>query len=164
LPFVCLFISASLVVIDQVIKYFIVENLAKFESTSVIGGFLDFKYIENFGAGFGILQNQRWFFIIVVSVIIVVIIFIIFKYKAHSFCSYAAAVLILAGGAGNLVDRIANGYVIDYIHVLFFPYIFNFADCCVTIGAIFFIIHVLFFTNWKSEGKKLADTAEEEMK
>ena len=59
--------------------------------------------------------------------------------------------LLMAGGIGNLIDRIAHGFVVDYIHVLFFDYVFNFADCCITVGAVLFVIHVLFFTR---EGKE----------
>ena len=71
--------------------------------------------------------------------------------KRHSFFSYTTAALLMSGGIGNLIDRIAHGFVVDYIHVLFFDYVFNFADCCITVGAVLFVIHVLFFTR---EGKE----------
>ena len=59
-----------------------------------------------------------------------------------------ACALIIAGGIGNLIDRVFNnGYVIDYIHVKFFPPIFNFADCCVSIGVVLLFIYVIFCTD-----------------
>ena len=52
-----------------------------------------------------------------------------------------------------MIDRIAYGFVVDFIHVLFFDYIFNFADCCITVGAVLFVIHVLFFTRSEEDTK-----------
>ena len=54
--------------------------------------------------------------------------------------------LILSGGIGNLIDRLVLGFVVDYIHVSFFPPVFNFADCCVVIGTVLVMVHVLFFS------------------
>ena len=75
----------------------------------------------------------------------------LFVYKKHSACSIAASILIIGGGIGNLIDRIFLGYVVDYIHVSFFPPIFNFADCCVTVGTVLLMIHILFFLERKNE-------------
>jgi signal peptidase II len=78
---------------------------------------------------------------------------LLFRYKRHTFFSYATSALLIAGGIGNLIDRIAYGFVVDFIHVLFFDYIFNFADCCITVGAVLFVIHVLFFTRSEEDTK-----------
>ena len=64
-----------------------------------------------------------------------------------------SAILIIGGGIGNLVDRIFLGYVVDFIKISFFPPAFNFADCCVTIGAVLMVIYLLFFTDFKDEKK-----------
>ena len=69
-------------------------------------------------------------------------------------CSIAASILIIGGGIGNLIDRIFLGYVVDYIQVSFFPPIFNFADCCVTVGTVLLMVHILFFLD-KKDGKQL---------
>ena len=82
----------------------------------------------------------------------------LFLYKHHSVFSYVAAALLLAGGVGNLIDRIVNGYVVDFIHVMFFGYIFNIADCCVTIGACFLVAHYL----WVMHQEKQAGAKAEE--
>ena len=58
------------------------------------------------------------------------------------------------GCIGNLIDRFIFGYVVDYIHVLFFPYVFNFADCCVVVGAILFAVWYLFFKDKKEAADK----------
>ena len=75
-----------------------------------------------------------------------VILVLLFRYKHHSFFSYTTSALLIAGGLGNLIDRIVHGFVVDFIHVLFFGYVFNFADCCITVGAVLFVIHMLFFS------------------
>ena len=61
----------------------------------------------------------------------------------------------LVGGAlSNLYERCKNGYVVDYIHVLFFPYVFNFADCCITVGAVCFVVHYLFLGEHRERKKR----------
>ena len=96
-------------------------------------------------------QRRRWFFIVTTGFITILLIAGLFVYKKHSACSIAASILIIGGGIGNLIDRIFLGYVVDYIHVSFFPPIFNFADCCVTVGTVLLMIHILFFLERKNE-------------
>lgn len=145
MPVIALILAAIAVVADQFIKTLAINNLKPVGSVTVIPNFLRLEYLQNSGAAFGILQNKIWLFVAITVIISIAIIFALFTYQEHSFFSYAASILVLAGGYGNLIDRVFYGYVVDYIHVLFFPPIFNFADCCVTVGCIFFIIHILFF-------------------
>ena len=109
--------------------------------------------MENTGAAFGLFKNIRWLVVAVTVIAIVAIIVLLFRYRHHSFFSYAASALLISGGIGNLIDRMAYGFVVDFIHVLFFDYIFNFADCCITVGAVLFVIHVLFFTRSEENSK-----------
>ena len=67
---------------------------------------------------------------------------LLFRYKHHTWASKTAALLVISGGIGNLIDRIAQGFVVDFLSFSIFPPVFNFADCCVTIGSIFFIFHI----------------------
>ncbi len=99
--------------------------------------------MENTGAAFGLFKNMMWLVIFITVIAVAAILVLLFRYQKHTFFSYAASALLIAGGIGNLLDRILYGFVVDYIHVLFFDYIFNFADCCVTVGAVLFVIHVL---------------------
>ncbi|MBW7573655.1 signal peptidase II [Caproiciproducens faecalis] len=152
---IALLLAAAAVAADQILKLLVTSNLQPNSGFNVIDGFFKIFYIQNRGAAFGMLQNQRWFFILVTLSISAVIIYALFKYRQHNFFSYAASVLIIGGGIGNLIDRVLYGYVVDYIYVTFFPPIFNFADCCVTVGTVFLIIHILFFSDLNSNAEKV---------
>ena len=145
MPIIALLLSAIAVAADQGIKLLVMQNLKPVGKVTAIHGFLDFFYLENRGAAFGILQNQRWFFVVLTIIVSAAIIVALFKYNHHEFFSYAASILIIGGGIGNLIDRVFRGFVIDYISISFFSPIFNFADSCVTVGTVFLIIHILFF-------------------
>lgn len=149
-----LILAVVAALVDQLIKRLVVAQLKPVGSVTAIPGFLNFTYLENRGAAFGMLQDQRWFFIIITGVITILLIAGLFLYKRHSACSIAASILIIGGGIGNLIDRIVLGYVVDYIQVSFFPPIFNFADCCVTVGTILLMVHILFFLDRK-DGRRL---------
>lgn len=148
-PLIVVAAAVGLLVIDQVSKYFVLTYLRPVGSVEVIPGLLELAYVENTGAAFGLFRNMMWFLVTVTFAASAVIIFLLFWYKHHSFFSYATSALLVSGGIGNLVDRLLHGFVVDFIHVMFFRYIFNFADCCITVGAICFVIHVLFFTREK---------------
>lgn len=140
---ICLAVAAVLLAVDQILKYFVLRDLKPAGSVTVIDGLLELAYIENTGAAFGLFQNMMWLLILITLAAFLVIVVLLFRYRSHTFFSYTASTLLIAGGIGNLLDRIFYGFVVDYIHVLFFDYIFNFADCCVTVGTVLFIIHVV---------------------
>lgn len=130
---------------DQILKYLVVENLKPNGVITAIPNFLQFVYVENTGAAFGMFDDFTLILTIITAVCIVVVLAAMIFYQKHTFFSRAASILIVSGGIGNLIDRFLLGYVVDYIQVSFFPPIFNLADCFVVIGVIFFLIHFLFF-------------------
>lgn len=130
--------------LDQVIKLAITHYVKPVGKLTVIKNLLNLTYAENTGAAFGILKNQRYFFIIMSILLIAVFLyFIVFK-KVTDKLFVTAATLILGGGIGNFIDRIFWGYVIDYIELLFFTPICNFADYCICIGAFLLIFYIIF--------------------
>ena len=141
-----------LIAIDQFSKYLCVHLLEPVGTVEIIKNLLNFTYSENRGAAFGILQNQRIFFVVVTVIFLFIAFYLLFYYKEHNFWSKFAGILIIAGGIGNLIDRIKVGYVVDFISVSFFPPIFNFADCCVVVGAIALFLHVLLTPSPKKKG------------
>lgn len=151
MPFVILALAAAVAAIDQIIKYFIVIYLKPVSTVEVIPNLFSLKYVENRGAAFGILSDARWLFIAFTIIITIILIAIVFSGRIKSKLFSVSAILIIGGGVGNLIDRIFLGYVIDYLSVDFFPPVCNFADYCVTVGAILLVIYVAFFSDF---GKK----------
>lgn len=162
MPLLVLILIAALAAVDQFIKMTVITNLKPVGTLTAIPGFLEFTYLENTGAAFGFFSGFSWVIMILTLILSVIVIVFVFRYKHHTFLSYAWCTLVVAGGIGNLIDRFAFGYVVDYIHVLFFPYIFNFADCCVVVGAVLFAVWYLFVKEKKenSNGKEEQDGTE----
>lgn len=137
-----------LILIDQYTKYLAVIHLKDKAAFNIINGVLELNYLENTGAAFGMLQNQKVFFIFVAIVILSAIAYVLFKmpddrkYRIlHILLS-----LIAAGAIGNMIDRIRYDYVVDFIYFVLinFP-IFNVADIYVSISTLILIFLLLFY-------------------
>lgn len=128
--------------IDQLIKIIVVDNMYK-SSIVIINRILKFTYIENTGGAYGLGNNSITTFIIVNAIIIVLLLkFVAVKKDEVSTQILIGISLMIAGGTGNLIDRIFRGYVIDYIDItpiIEYP-VFNVADICVVIGCIIICI------------------------
>ena len=135
-----------LIVIDQLIKVIVLNTIGKTgDNILVIPNLLQITYVENFGAAFGVFVT-RIFLIAVNLLIIFVVAKLLFskKYKWDNKSSLGLS-LILAGGIGNLIDRVFRGYVIDYIditEVINYP-VFNFADICIVVGVIILFVMII---------------------
>ncbi len=127
----------------SVLIVFILELIAKLfvkkiqQPIVIIDDFLNIDFIKNYGAGFGILQNQK-LFLIIISIAVIALIFYYYK-KINKKIEFPCA-LVLAGTAANLFDRVIYSYVTDYISFSFWP-AFNIADAAITIGGIWLIIY-----------------------
>ncbi len=142
---------------DQITKLIAVKFLAPDKDVTVLNNILNFTYAENKGAAFGILNNQRWVFIILTVLFIIFLFFAILKKMIKGKFGTVCVALIIGGGIGNLIDRIFLGYVVDFINfkLIYFicPAIFNVADMCVVIGGILGLIWLLFLGGDFSYGK-----------
>lgn len=133
------------VAVDQILKYVVSTNLKHAEDIMIIPNLLSLTYVENRGAAFGMLQNQRLFFVIFAVAMIAFFVYLI-RYKNFNDKMFLiAATLIISGGIGNLIDRLFLGYVVDYIKLSFFSPVCNFADYCITFGTVILVIYVMFF-------------------
>ena len=132
-----------LVSIDFISKMLVEKYLKNKIGINIIKNVLGFRYIENTGAAFGILKNQRFFFIAITIVALFLIGYYFFALKQNQI-NKTALVFVFAGTLGNFLDRIFKGYVIDFIDIMpiDFP-IFNFADVFLVSGL--FIIGLDFF-------------------
>lgn len=114
---------------------------------SLIKGVFSLTYVENRGAAFGMLQNKQAFFIVITVLVCAFIAYLLVKErkKMHPLMK-AALSLVLAGAAGNFIDRVFLGYVRDmfYFELIDFA-VFNVADAAITVGAAILILDVLFF-------------------
>ena len=156
--------------LDQLTKYLVVSNMALHESIDIIPGVFRFTYIQNDGAAFGSLDNARWVFMVLSIVAIIGILVYMFWKKPQDKLMLSALILIVSGGIGNMIDRIALGYVIDFIDFCAFPkiwmWVFNVADSFVCIGAGLLILWLVLdmIREHKAERAKKAQTAPEEPK
>ena len=132
-----------LVSIDFISKMLVEKYLKNKIGINIIKNVLGFRYIENTGAAFGILKNQRFFFVAITIVALFLIGYYFFALKQNQI-NKTALVFVFAGTLGNFLDRIFKGYVIDFIDIMpiDFP-IFNFADVFLVSGL--FIIGLDFF-------------------
>lgn len=120
----------------------------------LIDGFFSFTYHENRGAAFGMLSNSRWIFMSISIVAIIAIAVYLFAFSSNDRLISVSLSLIVGGGIGNMIDRVINGYVVDFLYfeLIDFP-IFNVADIAVTVGAVLVIFFLLFAEKKKEIGR-----------
>ena len=128
------------IVFDQISKYAIVANMAEGQSIPIIEDILHFTYVTNDGAAMGMMDDYRWVFMSVSTVALVGIsVWLVWKHKSIPKLTGIAFSMIVGGGIGNMIDRVALGYVVDFLDFCAFPelwmWVFNVADACVCVGA-----------------------------
>ncbi len=138
----CLLIAA-----DQYTKAWAVVTLKDKPAIPVIPGILELNYLENRGAAFGMMQNQKIFFIFVAVIILGCILYMLIKAPAQRkyIILHIVLTFIAAGAIGNMIDRLSLNYVVDFIYIkaINFP-IFNVADIYVTVCTIILAICLIF--------------------
>jgi len=143
--------------LDQLTKALTVHFMDLYETVTVIPGVLNFTYVRNPGAAWGMFADNRALFMTMSVIGIAAISFLVWKYRKKPFLLLFPLILILAGGIGNMVDRIFRGTVVDMIEAAFIDFpIFNIADCCVTVGAVLFFIYIIFIDKTTFSDKKPA--------
>ena len=155
-PYVIVILVILLIVIDQISKFYIVENIGK-EIKNIIPNVLNFTYVENRGGAFGVGQNSTMMFVLVNIIILGIIIrFMIIQKDRIDRKTQIILTMILAGGISNLIDRIARGFVLDFIDfspIISFP-VFNIADILIVIGWVSLaIVTAVYYIKNKDGGK-----------
>ena len=138
-----LIFSITLIVLlfDQITKFLIRINFELNQTFPIIKNIFHLTYIQNFGAGFGILQNQQGILIFVSLLVIGIIFYYIDRIKEKEMLLQVLVGFVLGGTIGNLIDKLIYGFVIDFLDFRIWP-IFNIADSFVTIGVIGLIIYL----------------------
>ncbi|MGX7029873.1 signal peptidase II [Vagococcus zengguangii] len=133
-----------LVAIDQIVKFWTVQNIALGE-TIFDNPIISLTYLQNDGAAWSMLEGKMWFFYTITIVAIIVLSTMIYKNRNDSKWLTYGLTMVLAGAIGNFVDRLHLKYVIDMFQIEFFNFpIFNVADVCITIGVICIFIYLFF--------------------
>lgn len=133
-----------LIAIDQLVKSYIVQQIPLGEVRTWIPNFVSLTYLQNRGAAFSMLQDQQWFFAIITLAVMVGAIWYLHKHMEDSIWMVIGLTLIIAGGLGNFIDRISQGFVVDMFHLDFINFaIFNVADSYLTVGVIILLIAML---------------------
>ena len=158
---------AALLGADQLIKYWTVEHLALGESAAFLPGIVRLTRVHNYGAAWSSFSGQTTALAVVTVLLMQVSAewlvrmvsgssealvlengarYLLVRRIVRHPLGVIAGVMILAGGVGNLIDRLFRGYVVDMFDLTLFSYpVFNFADCCVVVGAILGAVYYLFF-------------------
>lgn len=139
-------IAIVAVVLDQVSKYIVVQNIELRGKVPFIDGFMSFYHTRNTGAAFSMLSDSRWVFMVFSTISMGIIVYLLYKeYKRHILLNISLA-MILGGGIGNMIDRVRLGYVVDFFCTEFVDFaIFNVADCFITVGAVVLGVYIVFF-------------------
>lgn len=121
-------------VIDQLVKHLVVSTMHLGQSFPVIKGIFHITYVLNPGAAFGMLEHQRWFFIVVALAAVLLGVVFYRKLQQESILMRSGAGLLMGGAVGNLADRIQSGLVVDFLDFRVWP-VFNIADIAICAGA-----------------------------
>ena len=150
--------TAALVAADQYTKLLAVAHLKGQKSFVILDGVFELLYSENRGAAFGMLQGKQGFFFVIGAIVLLAAVFAMVRMPGWDHARYhglkLCIILITAGALGNMIDRIAQGYVVDffYFSLINFP-IFNVADIYVTTATAMLLLMLCFY--YKEEDLEL---------
>ena len=138
-------IAALIVMLDQLVKYFITIQMTPGVNVPLIPGILHLTYTENTGAAFSFMSNMRWVLVAVSAVVIIVMIIGMIKYKDKiDPIGKLALAAVLGGAMSHLIDRAILGYVVDFLEFDFVRFaVMDIADWFISVGGIVFCIYYL---------------------
>ncbi|MDO5015140.1 MAG: signal peptidase II [Clostridia bacterium] len=145
--FIFFFTTLLLIAIDLFGSYYFGKLLSDGSVISLIANVINLRYVENTGAAFGIFSSKPLLITIInITALCGLIIYALVKMKELSKDGYLIPLsMVIAGGLGNIIDRIINGFVTDYFEFAFFDFpVFNFADIFITLGAVAIIFLLIF--------------------
>ncbi|WP_049492680.1 signal peptidase II [Streptococcus constellatus] len=147
-------VIVALIALDQWVKFEIVKNIQLGEVKPFLPKILSLTYLRNTGAAFSILENQQWLFAVITLVVIGAAIWYLSKHIKGSIWLLSSLSLIIAGGIGNFIDRMRQGFVVDMFQLDFINFaIFNVADSYLTIGVMVLVAMMLKEEDNASKGR-----------
>lgn len=138
-------IAAFIVMLDQIVKYFITLNMGPGVTAPLIPGIIRLTYHENTGAAFSFMSDMRWVLVGISGVVIILLVAGMIRYRDKlNPVGKLALAAVLGGAVSHLLDRAILGYVVDFFEFEFVRFaIFDVADCFITVGGIVFCIWYL---------------------
>jgi signal peptidase II len=150
-----LIITVLLVVLDQIVKYWVRETIPLFQTKPFLPNLVELTYVQNTGAAFSMLSSVTWLLALISLVASVFILFFLLRGLFPHVLWQIALALVLGGAIGNLIDRVYFGYVVDMFSLQFMDFaVFNVADIGVTVGGVLLCFYVLFLYNKGKENPK----------
>ncbi len=147
-------VIVALIALDQWVKFEIVKNIQLGEVKPFLPKILSLTYLRNTGAAFSILENQQWLFAVITLVVIGAAIWYLSKHIKGSVWLLSSLSLIIAGGIGNFIDRMRQGFVVDMFQLDFINFaIFNVADSYLMIGVMVLVVMMLKEEDNASKGR-----------
>jgi signal peptidase II len=149
-------IAAFIVMLDQIVKYFITLNMGPGVTVPLIPGIIRLTYHENTGAAFSFLSDMRWVLVGVSGAVIILLVAGMIRYRdIISPAGKLALAAVLGGAVSHLLDRAILGYVVDFFEFEFVRFaVFDVADCFITVGGIVFCIWYLFSSGKNGDLRK----------
>jgi signal peptidase II len=146
-----LVVAVAVVVLDQIVKAMVRSRLMLHESVTVIPGFFDLTRVHNTGAAYGFLNGVDFPFktallACVATAALIGLTVYALKIDRSQLLTRAGLTLVIGGAAGNLIDRVAAGYVLDFVDLYrgdWHFWAFNVADSAITIGVTLMILELL---------------------
>lgn len=155
-------VAAIILILDQAVKYWVTMHVPlNSVPTTLIPKLIGLTNIHNNGAAFGIFKDARWFFVILTIVFTGVVIYILKKQIIKGKLGRWSLIMVMAGGLGNCIDRMINGYVVDMFQFQFTKKfaIFNVADIFITVFGIVFCAYLIFHKEPDDEKSASANKA-----
>ena len=143
---------------DQLLKYWVVQNLDVGQSAALLPGLVRLTRLHNTGAAWGSFSGKTALLAAVTVVLLLAVAWLVLKRIVRHPLGLTSAMLVLGGGAGNMIDRLCRGYVVDMFDLEFMSYpIFNLADIFVVIGVLLGAVYYLWFYDKYDKPKKEPD-------
>ena len=152
-------LSICLVVIDQLVKWWVRAAIPLGQSIPFIPYLMDLTYVQNTGAAFSVFSQHTWLLTLISLAGSALLAFLLWKNYFPGWMGKLSLSLVLASAVGNLIDRALAGYVTDMFQTTFIHFaVFNVADICVVLGGIALCVYVVFFfEKWEKRGKYADD-------
>lgn len=139
-------VTIVILLFDQLTKTYILKNISVGEVFGELPYVADYIFVKNTGAAFSILSNNTWLLSAISVIFVIAVLIYRIVAKPKGVLLNIALVLFFAGALGNAIDRVAYGYVVDFISIKWFDFpVFNIADMAIVMGAVTAVIYVMFF-------------------